>query len=295
MPEEPEEGSLEKGVEASKVLARVVIVLYVVGFLVVTFHLAQFGFVPVTWLRPQYLLAGIWCLLPALLLLWIVGYGTGQSLALFRGGPNPAPSSTRKHHSLAPPSTSKYRHVVPTLLSLAAFFTATYMVIKFIEFLMGQPLTFKFWGPQTLAALKLAAYCLLTVVGVITVVVTVPKALRARREFSTTYAAECSQAAILLCLTLAAGVAYIRYFSTTVYPIIPSAIGGGRPQAVFFLLEKDEDGEPPVTADHSGSRSIPYKLLLKTDSTYVVQSQKAGEMAIEFRQESVKGMVTLEH
>ena len=90
------------------------------------------------------------------------------------------------------------------------------------------------------------------------------------------------------------GVAYIRCFSTTVYPVIPSTVGGGRPQGVVFLLDK-ERGVPPVMPDGSGARSVPYKLLLKTDSTYVVQSQKEGEKAIEFRQESVKGMVTIDH
>ena len=44
----------------------------------------------------------------------------------------------------------------------------------------------------------------------------------------------------------------------------------------------------------SGSRSLPYQLLLKTDTTYVVQSQANGEGAIEFRQDVVKGMIMLQ-
>ena len=117
MPEESKNTELttiSKGLEASKVLASVAIVLYVVGFLVVTFHLAQFGFVPASWLRPQYLLAGIWCLLPTLLLVWIVSYGTGQALTLL--GKTPCTQ---------PPKASRSRNLIGALLSVVGFVIAT--------------------------------------------------------------------------------------------------------------------------------------------------------------------------
>lgn len=77
-----ESNSITEGPEVSKGLATAVVVLYVVGFLVVTFHLAQFGFVPMSRLLPQYLLAGVWCLLPTLMRVWIVSYGAGQAVVL---------------------------------------------------------------------------------------------------------------------------------------------------------------------------------------------------------------------
>jgi len=111
MPEESkttELTAISKGLEASKVLGSVALVLYVVGFLVVTFHVAQFGFVPVSWLRPQYLLAGIWCLLPTLLLVWIISYGIGQSLTLLgkTPGTQPPPSPADFAISRLPESSS---------------------------------------------------------------------------------------------------------------------------------------------------------------------------------------------
>jgi hypothetical protein len=61
------------GAELPKIGAIAFTALYVVGFLVVTLHLQKFGVTPVTWLRPQYLLAGTWCLLPLVLFAGVVG------------------------------------------------------------------------------------------------------------------------------------------------------------------------------------------------------------------------------
>ena len=87
---------------------------------------------------------------------------------------------------------------------------------------------------------------------------------------------------------------YLEYFSAQVYPEIPHSAGGGRPLIVVFLLkESQENAFAPVAADSSGSRSVPYKLLLETDSDYVVISQDPRERAIEFRRDAVVGFVVL--
>jgi hypothetical protein len=287
MPEESkttEFTAISKGLEASKVLGSVALVLYVVGFLVVTFHVAQFGFVPVSWLRPQYLLAGIWCLLPTLLLVWIISYGIGQSLTLLGKTPGTQP----------PPKSSRFRNLTGMFLSVVGFVIATYVGFGLIGAMFGQPITVTPSRPNVVIALKLVGFYLAALITGITGVVTLIGARKLPRQLSVRFVSEWSSVTLLLCFSLAMGVGYIRYFSTSVYSAIPSAVGGGRPQDVIFLLDK-EHGEPPVTADSSGIRSVPYQLLLKTDSTYVVQSHKTGEKAIEFRQESVKGMVTLEY
>src|SRR5580700_6136656 len=75
--------------------------LYVLGFLVVTFHLSQFGVAPVTWLRPQYLLAGIWCLLPNLLFTAALAFAALQFTEPWIRGSMVVPRKTRV-----------YRHVI---------------------------------------------------------------------------------------------------------------------------------------------------------------------------------------
>ena len=157
MPEESkttELTAISKGLEASKVLGPVALVLYVVGFLVVTFHLAQFGFVPVSWLRPQYLLAGIWCLLPTLLLVWIVSYGIGQSLTLLGKTPGTQP----------PPKSGRFRNLTGAFLSVVGFVIATRAGFGLIELMLGQPITVRLWRPHAVIALKLVGFYLATLI-----------------------------------------------------------------------------------------------------------------------------------
>jgi hypothetical protein len=176
---------------------------------------------------------------------------------------------------------------------VVGFVIATNVGLALIKLMFGHPITVPLWGPDAVIALKLVGLYLATLIAGIAGVVTLIRARKLPRNLSVPFVSQWSSVTLLLCGSLAMGVGYIRYFSTSIYSAIPSAVGGGRPQDVIFLLDK-EHGEPPVTADSSGIRSVPYQLLLKTDSTYVVQSHKAGEKAIEFRQESVKGMVTLD-
>ena len=61
-----------------------------------TFHLAQFGFVPVSWLRPQYLLAGIWCLMPLVLFTGVSTFVTQGIVEPWHGHSHVVPKSIRR-------------------------------------------------------------------------------------------------------------------------------------------------------------------------------------------------------
>jgi hypothetical protein len=82
-------------VDLTKVWVGSVGLLYVLGFLVVTFRLSQFGVAPVTWLRPQYLLAGIWCLLSVLLFTGAVAFTAFSFTADWIRGSTIVPRKTR--------------------------------------------------------------------------------------------------------------------------------------------------------------------------------------------------------
>jgi hypothetical protein len=88
-------------------------------------------------------------------------------------------------------------------------------------------------------------------------------------------------------------VLYVHSFSVSVYSTIPATLGGGRPQRVVFLIESDIRHTPPLVIDSSGTRSVPYNLLLSTDNSYVIESPAKNEMAIEFKKDSVRGMIVL--
>jgi len=88
--------------------------------------------------------------------------------------------------------------------------------------------------------------------------------------------------------------AYTKQFSHDVYPEIPFAIGGGKPESVVFLLKRTTGlDSPPVVRDKTKDRSIPYKLILETDNSYAVISQGSDERAIQFNREAVDGYVVM--
>lgn len=102
-----------------------------------------------------------------------------------------------------------------------------------------------------------------------------------------------SSAVIALFASIVFAVLYVYSFSVLVYSAIPLELGGGRPHSVVFLIDSAKQQTPPLVVDRSGTRSVPYNLLLITDSNYVVESPAKGEMALEFRQDYVRGMIVL--
>jgi MFS family permease len=279
----PDHGKSVSSLEVSKIVVGGVGALYVIGFLVVTFHVAQFGFVSVSWLRPQYLLAGIWCLLPLLLFISDLAFVGLQIVEPWI-----------KYSNVVSKRTRRYRYVKSVIQGLAGMFAATGFVSILILWATGQPVKAT-WSPSTVIALKLAGLCLAAFVLGTLGITWLTAAAESEETRTDRFVARFSLGTVVCLMALAVGIAYIRYFSIAVYSAIPSTLGGGRPQTVVFLLDRSHSDPPPVAADGSGSRSVSYHLLLKTDNTYVVQSQTNGEGAIEFRQDSVKGMIMLQH
>jgi hypothetical protein len=88
--------------------------------------------------------------------------------------------------------------------------------------------------------------------------------------------------------------AYLSYFARHVYAEIPFAMGGGKPQTVLFLTRRSDDGVTfPQASGQPNNRSIPYKLILETDSTYTVLPENTSENAIQFNRDAVTGYIIL--
>ena len=77
-----------------------------------------------------------------------------------------------------------------------------------------------------------------------------------------------------------------------VYPLIPYGLGGGKPRTVVLMPGKE--GLPTgIARDSSSGRSVPYKLLIVTDHSYVVISPAQNEESIEINRDAVLGVVVL--
>jgi|SRR5450755_4261688 hypothetical protein len=96
---------------ASKISAFVIGLVYLLGFLVVTFHLSRYGVSPPAAIRLQYILAGLWFLSP-LLLIGCVVYATvvfGYCEPLFRA------------HKTEAQRVLRYRRISGSVQAILAF------------------------------------------------------------------------------------------------------------------------------------------------------------------------------
>lgn len=83
-------------------------------------------------------------------------------------------------------------------------------------------------------------------------------------------------------------------FAILAYRTIPFSLGGGQPrQVVFWLGSGDEPSKSFLERDGTTTYSVPYELLVESESSLVVVSPKDGQRAIEFDRKSVGAMVVL--
>jgi len=86
---------------------------------------------------------------------------------------------------------------------------------------------------------------------------------------------------------------YAVWFSVRIYPKVPFSLGGGNPLTVAFLEGEKRMPDEIQKADRSAKRSVPYKLLLATDKSFVVVSLSDKERSLEISRDSVAGIVVL--
>ena len=85
---------------------------------------------------------------------------------------------------------------------------------------------------------------------------------------------------------------YIWLFAVNIYAAIPYEWGGGKPLDVIFL-EGDKPLPDGIVKDGNTRHSIAYKLLVVTEKSYVVLPQPANQKSLQFDRESVQGIIVL--
>ena len=271
--------------DLAKLGARVVVAVYVVGYLVVTFRLAQYGVTSVTWLRPLYLAAGIWCLLPLALFSAALAFVALQLVEPWI-----------QHSMDVPKRTRIYRYLRGSLQSGGCLILLFESISTLLDGRLGASTSSGWWRPSHSITLKLGLLAISAVGLTLFAIAPLLRTARTSQEEEKRVDRDVARFSfqVLVCFgTFALWLKYISYFSIAVYPVIPIALGGGKPQSVVFIIDSAEHGSP-VLADNSRTHSIPYKLLLQTEDSYVVESPTRGEKAVEFRMESVRGMIVVQ-
>ncbi len=260
--------------------------LYLFGFFVVSLYLANFGIHTVSLLRVQYLAAGFFSLGPLVLIYFLASLFHMGFDKLFRGPLRIGsfPSST----------WPRVRWVCFSLLRILWEITVALVVGSFILVavvsIFVPNIVSAFWSNLKFVS-DVVRTSVLPVLGLLWIFRA--KTLLDEQERK-------SKLRMLLefglptTLSLWFFLAYMNFFANEIYPKIPFAIGGGKPQSIVFLLKSHSDAAPPpIKPDESLLRSIPYELILQTDTSFVVLSHDQNEKAIELSRDAVQGIVVL--
>ena len=250
----------------SKLLAVTLAFLYLLGFLVVAIYLSRFGVSSFSVLHLQYLIAGIWVLGPPV----VDGYLTF--------------ASRRFDERAAPETEGKFnwrRFFISAFLS--GIPSGLFLVLLIALPNVVESMT---WG--------IGIRVFLFYIAMLNFAQLFWMSRRVDPKQETWWMNRTHAAPFYLAFLLMIVVSYAVWFAVRIYPLIPFSFGGGRPLTVVFIEGEKTMPDEIQKSDRYAKRSIPYKLLLSTDKSYVVVSPAPKERSIEIGRDSVAGMIVLE-
>jgi hypothetical protein len=233
---------------------------YFIGFLVVAWYLSRYGVSSLSLLHLQYLVAGLWVVLPPSFVALLMLTKELPTIHLDRRVPKI-------------PLLGRFAVNLFTTLPAGIVFTL------FVGFLIVHLTTFK----------ALVVLFLLVVIGLSISLfissVRLPPGTTGRlisRNLSPFYGGIAATAVGF----------YVWLFAANIYPAIPYEWGGGKPLNVIFL-EGDKPLPDGIVNDGNARHSIAYQLLVVTEKSYVVLPQAANQKSLQFDRESIQGIVVL--
>jgi hypothetical protein len=266
----------------AKTAAVALSILYICGFFVVSLYLAGFGIHSVALLRVQYLAAGFFSLGPLCLTYFVASLLHLGFEKLFVGesrlGSVPASVWPRiRWASLA---------LLRIVWEFLQVFIGAGLVIDGVVSIFVPGVQDLLWHHKWVFVRMMRDLAL----GILFMLRAISVVSKQERElnFKTAF-----QVGLPATFSVFFFLAYMSQFSLDVYPNIPFAVGGGKPESVVFLLKHDAVSPPPVVRDKTSDRSIPYSLILETDNAYAVVSQDSNERTIQFNREAVEGYIVL--
>jgi hypothetical protein len=284
-------------------------VVYALGLVVVTLHLAQYGVSGLGLLREQYVLAGVWALFPLGAVVFILSVIVasipeieGPSKPSAPGSLAKAPGTGGEEPNKAAISISqrfgtfwtKFRRLASRLRSVATLAFGWILIPLFFlgfvshYFSAGGASPFQL-GELLRIALKVMGFCFAIAVLAFGGYWSLVRMSDYHHVF---------RGAVFCGTAMMAVLGYIGYFTASVYPRIPAAVGGGRPTRVQLLLKVDSSAESLSTVLYPGPNSLPpplstqHLLLFTTDATYIVIDPSNAQRTIEVSKDLIAAVRT---
>lgn len=275
--------------KVSKLALYVAGLTYVLGFLVTSVHFSEYNVSSLNLIRPHYILAGFWLLLPIIVLVTIAG-----AIILAFGMQFVNLEKSRR-------SVIKIIWKFGIIIFMGLFGSIMFMGTLLGILAEGSP-KLESWVVDSLGPYKYKAFAYIGALTLLTVLIYILfKKLTKDTEGSTiTHGrAEVQEKAIhiflpfLIALFLVTLFSYIGFFSVNIYPRIPSAIGGGKPILVTLYLK------PDTTISQVGlnnkvtpsQHNIDVMLRLEQDKMYIISPKDNHEKTIKLSKDLVASVV----
>jgi hypothetical protein len=255
--------------------------IYALGLAVVSLHLASYGASGLGLLQEQYVLAGLWALLP----LGATGFAfaviAGAAIEEF-GEVKANAAATRKQRWL----------VIAGKVKQAAMVSVAWFIIAgfFLGFVTPQIYrsgiaSIGLWTLVKIGA-KVVGFAVVLAIFAIGGLASFVGAGKRNPVIGT----------VLLGTALFVLLGYLGFFTASVYPLIPATVGGGQPRRIHVLLK----GDAPEASAAALLRGTPppnqlseHRLLFATDKAYIVVDPTDPHRAIEIPKDLVTAVLTV--
>jgi hypothetical protein len=267
-------------------------IIYVLGFIVVALNLSKYGVSPLSLVRVQYILAGIWLLLPFFALAIIIIWFSSTLLDEYEDN---SPDAVKTKSTLG----KLWFHIKKIGQAFAGLFGillfaggSLYWVIMQFPQSFGESMGF-------LELLKVVGwisgfgiFIAMTGAGALAILIDV-KNQNSVADGKINYP-DLLKGATLAAFFLFLLLGYIGFYSFVIYERIPSALGGGSPMRVRFMPKQGADNQKIaqlIKTANQDNLSEPYFLLFSTDKTLVVIDPNDNTQAIEISKDLIDAVI----
>lgn len=256
-------------------------VIYALGLAVVSLHLAAYGASGLGLLQEQYVLAGMWALLPLAAIGFVFAVIVGSAVDEY---------GQMKTEATA---TAKQRWLMigqKGLEAAAAAFGWILVASFFLGFVTPQISSSGVaelgLGRLLVIALEVAGFAAALAIFVIGGLGTILGRQQSNVLVGT----------VMLGTALFVLLGYLGFFTASVYPLIPATVGGGQPRRIHVVL-KSGTPEATMAALLRGTPSpeivTEHRLLFATDRAYIVIDPTDPHRAIEIPKDLVTAVRTV--
>src|SRR5262245_45468550 len=226
--------------------------IYALGLAVVTLHLARYGASGLGFLQEQYVLAGMWALLPLGAIGFVFAVIVAAALEEFG----------EVQHDPTVTAARRWRIVAGKLWQAAKVSGAWFIIAGFfLGFLTPRAYGLASIGSWALVKIGLQVAGFAAVLAIMTIGGLASFVAAGKRNPVV--------GTVLLGTALFVLLGYLGFFTASVYPLIPAALGGGQPRRIQILLKSDDASAAALLDTRSAGAPLPeHRLLFASDKAY---------------------------